>query len=92
MEFEWDFRKAKSNLRKHGVSFDEAASAFRDILSFTYDDEIHSRIEQRYATLGMSNVGRILVVAHTIRGETVRIISAREATPSERKWYEEETK
>jgi uncharacterized DUF497 family protein len=92
MEFEWDLRKAKSNLSKHGVSFEEAAMVFSDILSFTYNDEAHSHAERRYATLGMSDQGLLLVVAHTMRGERVRIISAREATPSERKWYEEESK
>lgn len=92
MEFEWDSRKAKSNLRKHKVSFEEAATVFSDILSFTFEDEAHSDVERRYATLGMSYRGRILVVAHTMHGENVRIISAREATPRERRWYEEENK
>ena len=92
MEFEWHSRKAAANLRKHGVSFEEAAMVFSDILSFTYDDEAHSQAERRYATLGISNQGRLLVVAHTTRGEQIRIISAREATPTERKWYEEENK
>jgi uncharacterized DUF497 family protein len=92
MEFEWDSKKAKSNLRKHKVSFDEAATAFKDILSFTFEDEAHSDVERRYATLGISYRGRMLVVAHTMRGEKVRIISAREATLRERRWYEEENK
>ncbi|HKC65520.1 MAG TPA: BrnT family toxin [Pyrinomonadaceae bacterium] len=92
MEFEWNPEKAKSNLRKHRVSFDEAATAFNDILSFTFDDEAHSDVERRYVPLGMSHQGRILVVAHTMRGEKVRIISARKATSRERKWYEEENK
>jgi uncharacterized DUF497 family protein len=92
MEFEWDLQKAKDNLRKHGVSFEEASLVFRDPFSFTYDDRKHSRVECRYATLGMSDQERILVVAHTMRGEQVRIISAREATPRERRWYEEENK
>jgi len=92
MEFEWDSKKAKSNLRKHKVSFDEAATAFNDILSFTFEDKAHSDVERRYATLAMSYRGRMLVVAHTMRGEKVRIISAREATPRERRWYEEENK
>lgn len=92
MEFEWDRKKATRNVRKHRVSFEEAAMVFSDILSFTYDDEAHSQAERRYATLGMSNQKRVLVVAHTMRGELVRIISAREATPHERRWYEEENK
>lgn len=92
MEFEWDPRKARTKIRKHGISFDEAASAFSDILSFTYDDELHSHTERRYATLGMSNQGRVIVIAHTMRGERIRIISARDATPRERRWYEKENK
>jgi uncharacterized DUF497 family protein len=90
MEFEWDPKKARSNVRKHGISFDEAASPFSDVLSFTYDDELHSHVERRYATLGLSDRGRVLVVAHTMRGERIRIISAREATPREKRWYEKE--
>jgi uncharacterized protein len=92
MEFEWNPKKAKSNLRKHKVSFNEAATAFSDLLSLTFDDEAHSDVERRYITLGISHQGRILVVAHTMRGDKVRIISAREATPRERKWYEKENK
>jgi uncharacterized protein len=92
MEFEWDLKKAKANRRKHAVSFEEAAMVFSDVLSFTYDDEAHSQAERRYATLGISNRGRLLVVAHTMRGERIRIISAREATATERKWYEEKNK
>ena len=92
MEFEWDPKKAKSNLRKHRVSFKEAATVFDDFLSLTFDNEIHSDVERRYITLGMSHQGRILVVAHTMRGDKVRIINAREATPRERKWYEKENK
>ena len=92
MEFEWDPKKATANLPKHDVSFEEAVTVFSDILSFTYDDEAHSHAERRYATLGMSAQGHVLVVAHTQRGEHVRIISAREATPRERRWYEKENK
>ena len=92
MEFEWDPRKAKSNVHKHRVSFEEAVLVFSDIFSFTYNDEAHSHAERRYATLGTSARGRVLVVAHTMRGQRVRIISARVATPRERKWYEEENK
>ena len=69
-----------------------SSPGFSDILSFTYDDEVHSHAERRYATLGMSGRQRVLVVAHTMRGEQVRIISAREATPRERRWYEKENK
>jgi uncharacterized DUF497 family protein len=92
MEFDWDPKKAKSSLRQHRASFNEAATAFSDLLSFTFADEAHSDVERRYVTLGMSYRGRIPVVAHTMRGAKVRIISARKATPRERKWYEEENK
>lgn len=89
MQFEWDPRKARSNLRKHGVSFDEAATVFLDDLSLTGDDPDHSASEDRYVTFGVSSAGRLLVVAHTERGDRTRIITARPATPSERKLYEE---
>jgi uncharacterized DUF497 family protein len=89
MQFEWDPRKASSNLRKHGVSFDEAATVFLDDLSLTGDDPDHSVSEERYVTFGVSSAGRLLVVAHTERGNRTRIITARPATPSERKLYEE---
>ena len=88
MEFEWNTKKAILNIQKHGVSFEEATTVFDDILSLTYDDDLHSRTERRYATLGMSTKGRVLVIAHTMRGDRVRIISARNATPRERRWYE----
>ena len=90
MEFEWDPKKARINIRGHRISFDEAATVFNDVLSFTYDDAAHSQTERRYAALGMSNHGRLLVIAHTMRGDQVRIISAREATPREKRWYEKE--
>ena len=92
LEFEWDPKKAASNLRKHRISFREAAMVFRDVRGQTYDDVVHSHGEQRYVTLGMSDQGRVLVVAHTMRGETVRIISARKATKPERKAYEKKSK
>ncbi|HVB88134.1 MAG TPA: BrnT family toxin [Candidatus Dormibacteraeota bacterium] len=89
MNFEWDPRKAAQNLRKHGVSFQEAATIFGDPLSVTYQDPDHSTAEQRFITVGMSSVGRILLLAHADRGESIRIISARKATRRERKHYEE---
>ena len=89
MQVEWDPKKARANLRKHGVSFDEAATVFLDDLSLTGDDPDHSVSEERSVTFGISSVGRLLVVAHTERGERTRIISARPATRSERKLYEE---
>ena len=89
MHFEWDTTKAAANLRKHGVSFDEASTVFADVLSATAHDPDHSRGELRLLTFGMSGAGRILVVSHTDRGAIVRIISARPATRHERKIYEE---
>ena len=91
MEFEWDPRKAESNLKKHGVSFPEAASVLGDPISITFPDPDHSAKETRFITVGMSRSGRILLVAHTDRGENVRIISARKTTPQERRHYEEES-
>lgn len=89
LTFEWDPEKAESNLRKHGVSFEEAMSAFADLLSFTILDPDHSRGEQRYLLLGLSYQGRLLVVSHTERRETIRIINARRAGRREKRMYEE---
>ncbi len=89
MQFEWDPKKARANLRKHGVSFDEAATVFLDDLSLTGDDPDHSVSEERLVTFGVSSAGRLLVIAHTERSDRTRIISARPATRSERKLYEE---
>ena len=89
MQFEWDPVKAAENLAKHGVSFEEAATVFRDTLSATGRDPDHSVDEERFVIFGVSTSARLLVVAHTERGDTIRIISARPATPDERKIYEE---
>jgi uncharacterized DUF497 family protein len=89
MEFEWDPDKAASNLSKHGVSFAEAATVLRDPLSVTFFDPDHSDEEDRFITLGTSLDGRLIILAHTDRGDKVRIISARLATRRERKLYEE---
>lgn len=89
MRFEWDRRKAAENLASQGVSFEEAATIFRDPLSQTGRDPDHSIDEERFVVFGVSSRGRLLVVAHTERGDTIRIISARAATPGERKIYEE---
>ena len=89
MRFEWNALKAAGNLRKHGVSFDEAASVFFDPLSATGDDPDHPLAEERFVTFGMSSSGRLLVVAHTEQNDAIRIISARQATRAERKLYEE---
>jgi uncharacterized DUF497 family protein len=89
LRFEWDPAKAVGNLARHGVSFAEAATAFRDPLSVTGADLDHSSDEERFITLGVSTSGRLLVVAHTDDGDTIRIISARSVTAGERKIYEE---
>lgn len=89
MQFEWDEQKAASNLNKHGVSFEEAVTVFGDPLSDTLPDPAHSLDEHRFIIIGSTESGRILVVAHTDDGQTVRIISAREATHEERQFYEE---
>jgi len=90
LTFEWDKTKAATNLKKHRVSFDEAASAFGDTLSLTIPDLDHSAEEDRLILLGMSQRGRMLVVCHAERGDNVRIFSARPATRGERKTYEED--
>ena len=90
MRFGWNEKKASSNVTKHGVSFEEAATVFGDPLSSTYPDPEHSLAEERFIIIGQSEQGRIFVVAHTDDGETVRLISAREATSGERKFYEED--
>ena len=88
MQFEWDPSKAKQNLKKHGISFDEAVTAFWDPLSATFDDPDHSVEEQRYVTIGFSSKDRLLVVVHAERGKNTRIISARPATTHERQKHE----
>ncbi len=89
MKFEWHGTKATANRRKHGVAFNEAATIFADILSNVFPDPDHSDDETRFLIIGMSEARRILVVSHTYREERIRIISAREATQKERKFYEE---
>lgn len=88
MEFEWDERKAQRNLRKHGISFHEAATVFGNPLAVTFLDPDHSEEEGRCVTFGLSQLNRVLVVAHTERGRTTRIISARLMTRKERRIYE----
>jgi uncharacterized DUF497 family protein len=89
MKFEWDPAKAAENLRKHGVSFEEAVSVFLDRLAASGPDPGHSIGESRYVTFGMSGIGRLLAVVHTHRPGILRIISSRRATRAERKIYEE---
>ncbi|MEA2599757.1 MAG: uncharacterized protein QOF89_749 [Acidobacteriota bacterium] len=88
-KFEWDYQKAESNLLKHGVSFDEAVSVFADALALTFADTDHVESEDRSRTYGISNKGRLLVVAHTERRNNVRIISARKATRYEEGIYDQ---
>ena len=85
LNFEWDGRKAKANVAKHGVSFEEAATVFADPLSLTIPDPDHSQAEERFIILGKSHTGKLLVVVHTERGDNLRIISARRASRRERK-------
>lgn len=87
--FEWDSRKAESNARKHGVTFEEASTVFADPLGLLMPDPDHSLSEERYLVLGMSNRQRLLVVAFAERPPRTRLISARLATRRERRCYEE---
>ena len=87
--FEWDSQKAATNARKHGVTFDEAATAFGDPFGLMVDDPRHSETEHRSVLLGYSQAGRLLAVMFTERGDRLRLISARTATRRERRHYEE---
>ena len=87
--FEWDANKAQSNLAKHKVNFEAAATVFGDPRSVTIPDPAHSQSENRFIILGRSHDGKLLVVVHTERGDNIRIISARRASRRERKSYEE---
>ena len=89
LQFVWDKRKATSNQRKHGISFEEAATVFSDPLSLAIEDPDHSEEEDRYLMLGFSYRLRVLVVSHSLRknGSEIRIISARRATKKEQKVY-----
>ena len=86
---EWDEAKAQSNLKKHGVSFDEAATVFEDLNAVTFNDDEHSTNEARSVTIGYSLRLRLLLVVNTDREYNIRIISARQATAGERKLYEQ---
>ena len=89
MKIEWDPKKAKLNLKKHGIAFKEAATALSDPMAVTGADPDHSDDEERYITFGVSARNRLLVVSHTEEGETIRLISARKASKGERELYEE---
>ncbi|MEA1969697.1 MAG: BrnT family toxin [Thermodesulfobacteriota bacterium] len=88
LKFEWNPKKAKKNIEKHGVSFDEAATVFSDPLSMNYDDPDHSYGENRYIIIGLSAQGKLLFVSHTETDDRIRIISARRLTRKERKQHE----
>jgi len=90
--FEWDTDKAKKNKSVHGLTFDEASTSFKDTLSLTIYDPLHSNEEERLILIGNSCKNRLLVIVHTERGDKIRIISARKATKKERKQYEENAK
>ncbi len=87
--FEWDKDKAKINLRKHDISFNEAKTVFEDTYSLTLDDPTHPILEDRFLTISYSSQNRLLLVVHAERQENIRIISARRVTKHERKIYEQ---
>ncbi len=89
IKFEWDPNKAAINFQKHKVSFEEAATVFRDTLSTTVSDPNHSEEEDRHIIVGLSSRFKLLMVAYAERGNCIRIISTRELTPTERRQYEE---
>jgi len=89
LHFEWDPKKAAANLAKHGVSFEEGLTVFSDPLACIFDDEEHSREEEREIIIGHSTKHRLLLVCFTARGASIRIFSARKATRRERQDYEE---
>jgi len=91
VNYEWDAKKAKTNLRKHGVSFEEAATVFLDPLAITFPDPDHSDEEARELTIGSTTKNRVVFVSHCPRGDRTRIIGARRTTRKERKQYEEGT-
>ena len=91
LNFEWDANKAKSNLGKDRINFEEASTVFGDLRSLTIPDPAHSDLENRFITVGTSHPGKLLVVVHTERGDNIRIISARVASRRERRNYEEGT-
>ncbi len=90
MKFEWDNQKALSNIKKHGISFEEASTAFGDFLSLVIEDPMHSKNENRFILIGRSIEANTLVVVHIEKSDVIRIISARKATKNEQKVYEEQ--
>lgn len=90
LTFEWDEVKAKENLKKHGVSFEEGKTIFNDPFVLTFPDADSSESEDRYINIGLSAKSRILVLTHTERRDRIRIVSCRKATAGERRYYEED--
>ena len=90
LKFEWDDKKAVSNLKKHGISFEEASTVFGDWLAITIDDPLHSEDEDRLIIIGKSEYLITVVVVHVEKHEAIRIISARSATKNEQNFYEEQ--
>jgi uncharacterized DUF497 family protein len=91
VEYEWDREKDRTNREKHGISFAEAATVFLDPLATTVPDDRHSIDEFRFRTIGYTATQRLVIVAHTDRHDRIRLISAREASPRERRQYEQQT-
>ena len=89
MSFEWDPAKAAANVKKHGITFDEAATVFLDPMALSGPDPDHSSVESRYISFGVSSLGHLLAVSHAYRSGGIRLISARRVTRTERKLYEE---
>ena len=89
MSFEWDPAKASANVKKHGITFDEAATVFLDPMALSGPDPDHSSVESRYISFGVSSLGHLLAVSHAYRSGGIRLISARRVTRTERKLYEE---
>lgn len=87
MVYQWNREKAAANLRKHGIDFADAVSVFSDDLALTIPDERFD--EERFVTIGLDGFGRVLVVVYTLRGDAIRVISARKASRQERQQYEE---
>jgi hypothetical protein len=92
LQFEWDSEKARLNLNKHGINFEEAKAVFQDPLAYIFDDEWHSVGEKREIIIGQDDKNRLLLVCFTERNQIIRIISARLTTKKERQDYEEYTK
>lgn len=89
LQFEWDRKKARSNKKNHGVTFEEASTIFGDPLSITIPDPVHSVGEERFVTVGTSVNDKLIVVVHADRDDIIRIVSARKATRNERSQYEQ---